>query len=46
MASNIASFVESVPVKEIHFGTGVRHEFSYEHEIDPAKIQEIRRIVG
>lgn len=43
---NISVFLDEVPVTEVHFGTGVRVESSYEHAIDPERVQKVKKIIG
>ncbi|MGV3263579.1 copper homeostasis protein CutC [Cytobacillus oceanisediminis] len=43
---NISSFLDEVPVSEVHFGTGVRVNSSYEHAIDPERVQKVKKIIG
>ncbi|KON87887.1 copper homeostasis protein [Sporosarcina globispora] len=43
---NIEAFLEKVPVNEIHFGTGVRFQSSYDHPIDPERVQKVKKIIG
>ncbi|MEH6989291.1 copper homeostasis protein CutC [Cytobacillus firmus] len=43
---NIKAFLDEVPVTEVHFGTGVRVESSYELAIDPERVRNIKKIIG
>ncbi|MGA5692740.1 copper homeostasis protein CutC [Cytobacillus pseudoceanisediminis] len=43
---NISAFLDEVPVTEVHFGTGVRVESSYEHAIDPERVLKVKKIIG
>lgn len=42
---NIQAFLEKVPVTEVHFGTGVRFQSSYDHQIDPERVRRIIKII-
>ncbi|MCM3243237.1 MULTISPECIES: copper homeostasis protein CutC [Cytobacillus] len=43
---NIKRFLDEVPVSEVHFGTGVRVNSSYEHAIDPERVRKVKKITG
>lgn len=43
---NIKAFLDEVPVTEVHFGTGVRFQSSYDHQIDPERVRKIIKIIG
>ncbi|USK48109.1 copper homeostasis protein CutC [Bacillus sp. CMF12] len=43
---NITAFLDEVPVTEVHFGTGVRFQSSYDHQIDPERVRKIIKIIG
>jgi copper homeostasis protein len=43
---NLQAFLEKVNVSEVHFGSGIRFESSYQNPIDPNKIKTIRKIVS
>ncbi len=43
---NIKTFLDEVPVTEVHFGTGVRFQSSYDHQIDPERVRKIIKIIG
>ncbi|MBG9655215.1 copper homeostasis protein CutC [Cytobacillus firmus] len=43
---NIKRFLDEVPVTEVHFGTGVRIQSSYEHAIDPERVRKVKKIIG
>ncbi|MEK3853983.1 copper homeostasis protein CutC [Cytobacillus sp. FSL H8-0458] len=43
---NIKAFLDEVPVTEVHFGTGVRIQSSYELAVDPERVRVIKKIIG
>jgi copper homeostasis protein len=43
---NLPAFLEKVNVREVHFGSGIRHESTYSNPIDPIQIKAIRKIVS
>ncbi|MCM3708260.1 MULTISPECIES: copper homeostasis protein CutC [Cytobacillus] len=43
---NIKSFLDEVPVTEVHFGSGVRVESCYENAVDPERMQALKKIIG
>ena len=43
---NLQAFLKKVNVREVHFGSGIRFESSYNNPIDPNKIKTIRKIVS
>lgn len=43
---NIKAFLDEVPVTEVHFGTGVRVESSYEYAINAERVQALKKIIG
>jgi copper homeostasis protein len=43
---NLQAFLEKVNVREVHFGSGIRFESSYQNPIDPNQIKTIRKIVS
>lgn len=43
---NIKAFLDEAPVTEVHFGTGVRFQSSYDHQIDPERVRKIIKIIG
>ncbi|MGN7177422.1 copper homeostasis protein CutC [Cytobacillus sp. SAFR-174] len=45
-AENIKAFIEKVPVTEVHFGSGVRFQSSYENAINPERVQALKKIIG
>ncbi|URT69084.1 copper homeostasis protein CutC [Cytobacillus firmus] len=43
---NIKVFLDEVPVTEVHFGTGVRVESSYEYAINAERVQALKKMIG
>ncbi|MGM0920471.1 MAG: copper homeostasis protein CutC [Bacillota bacterium] len=43
---NLQAFLKKVNVREVHFGSGIRFESSYQNSIDPNQIKTIRKIVS
>jgi copper homeostasis protein len=43
--NTLPSFLNQVNVSEFHFGSGVRHQSSFDHFIDEHKIKEIKDII-
>ncbi|MFJ7648803.1 copper homeostasis protein CutC [Lysinibacillus sp. NPDC097279] len=41
----LPSFLQHVNVSEFHFGSGVRHQSSFDHFIDEHKIKEVKDII-
>lgn len=43
--ATLPSFINQVDVPELHFGTGVRYQASFDKAIDASKIRKIREII-